>query len=157
MIRCISTENIPARWAVPSPCQKYRMKWRGLSWLKKTYRGSRRSIYNLLSSSVNRFKILEYGIRHYDRDIALGFIAKAQSVYEEISVEDIYSEEAALAYPLLDKHTLHFIILLKIAPPDFIYSFIHSERFRSFPDDEKQDYSLVRTRFQRFVSRIFSF
>ena len=114
-------------------------------------------IYNLLSSSVNRFKILEYGIRHYDRDIALGFIAKAQSVYEEISVEDIYSEEAALAYPLLDKHTLHFIILLKIAPPDFIYSFIHSERFRSFPDDEKQDYSLVRTRFQRFVSRIFSF
>jgi glycosyltransferase involved in cell wall biosynthesis len=113
-------------------------------------------IYNLLSSSVNRFKILEYGIRNCDRDVALGFIAKAQSIYEEISVEGFYSQEAALAYPLLDKHTLHLIILLKTASPYFIYSFIYSERFKSLPDDKKRDNCLGDSKFQRLVSRIFS-
>jgi len=113
-------------------------------------------IYNLLSSSVYRFKILEYGVRNYERSEALDFIARATSIYEGISLEELYSEEAELAYPLLEKDTLHFIILLKSASPDFVYSFILSERFRKLPEEEKRDHSSGESRIRRAISRLLS-
>jgi len=110
-------------------------------------------LYNLLSASVYRFFILDYAIRNYDKVSAFELIEKARLIYQDVSIEKFYSQEAERAYSLLNGFTLHFIVLLKVAPSESIYDFVISERYRRLPSEKKELSGTRLARLRKYLSK----
>jgi hypothetical protein len=74
-------------------------------------------------------------------------------IYQDISIDQLYSPEAESAYWLLNGFTLHLIVLLKTASTESIYQFLMSERFRRLPAEDRKTRGPLALRLRNYLSK----